>query len=349
MRIQFDGYAVSWRGKAWVEAQPGEDMSAQRVWLTDSALLSLSGKDLAEIAEAVDEVVGRDKLDEAAIVKRDDDAWIFRRHVMACRSQHELEVLPTDAPRVVVEDVVNEEGERVAVLMLGISMAGAKVRIERLGGRKNWRRSLLAARNEVAERLLVPGWMREELGCEDVASIPLVSVEGGAIAELLRAHEDECEVVPYLDWSRKEAAKSKAKMVSVGALGVIGIGLLAAGFVTDMQATTLNERADLLNQKAAMVEQEKARLEQDRFFVDWAQTPSLVSMLREATGSLGDAVRITSMTGKVEMGRGAKVEGIAVALRGKLKPAHNPHMKIETVMTEGKIGLRFELNRGPAL
>jgi len=343
--IRLDGKVLEDREGGWLlhDELPSD---IERVWVVDKPDLTTEKTSLLELAREVEAKLGKENAQSAMVLRLEKKVNIYPQRPLEDYTVSYLDAVSESSGAVYGETIFNYDGVTVGALLVGVSEDGSSAKIVMSDSHPNWQRIMLTSRKGITNTYHVSPWLHNQIGeANEIAKIKVKVELDGVLFDLLNKQQKALIGTGFSEWKRKEASKSKAKNLT--AFAMIGLGLLAMGgsWLLDKDTKDMKERVQTLNQQLATLSAQRLVVEQRSFFVDWLTTPSLVDVMRRATGSLGP-VQITSMKGKVEIGKYAEVEGIALALDGSINPLPTKGLKIETVMTKGKVGLRFVLREG---
>lgn len=329
----------------WQEIDSDYHIETPHVWDTREVSHVSEASGLLEFDKEFEKVFGKEKSSSVYIIRHDKLIKAYLGGVQQEYKTAYLDALSLEHGYVCAERILDDEGQLVGALIFTIGRYGAKVKRILESEHPTWKRELITARKEGVTKYYLPKWLHEQLGeIEAIANTPIEVVYEPVILPLLEKSASKCIGISYSEWKKREATKTKAKSFLNYALIGFGIACYGAVGYMNMDARAMKETRIRLDNEVTQLVSKREQVEKNRFFVDWILTPSIVDLLRTVTTSLG-SVQITEMVGDVELGKSARIEGTALALDGKLRPKKVKGMRVDAVMTKGKVGLHFILEK----
>lgn len=329
----------------WQKVDNDYHIESPHIWDTREASHESEAVNLLDFDKEFEKVFGKDRASSVHIVKHDKLIKAYLGGIQQDYKTAYLDALSLDQGYICAERILDDDGQLLGALVFTVGRYGTKVKRLLESEHPTWKRELITARKEGVTKYLLPKWLHEQLGeVESIANTPIEVVYEPVILPLLEKSVSKCISISYSEWKKREATKTKAKSFLNYAL--IGFGIVCYGAVgyMDMDTKAMKATRMQLDSEVAQLVTKREQVEKNRFFVDWVLTPSIVDLLRTVTSSLG-SVQITEMKGDVKLGKYAKVEGTALALDGRLRPKKVKDMHVDAVMTKGKVGLHFVLER----
>lgn len=348
MRIQVGDKNLAWVENRWVRmrSKPGD------TWIAAEPMRKFEGQDIRHVIDTIEKEYSRDERMNMSAVNMGGSVNLFGMgDTLADGSElFSLYCVTMDAAVVLVEDVYSQdddEPEGVLIVGLGAS-GGCKVGYVSKGQRAGMRRVLLANRIANTTAAYMPAWVKDAVAPDSDEVIPGLKINPGErplLAEVLAKSAKDCKLEKLEVWLQREHAKTQRQTFVIYTGLAVGVIAWVLGFAASTIADSNLARIDAIQAELKQAQAGMSTLKTEQFLVDWMRTPSIVSAVRDVTEALADSARITELKGHVEYGRSVHIEGIAQAIRSTLKPPSVPGLKMQTVVTNGKIGIRFVLDR----
>jgi len=322
-------------------------------WYDLQVELQSGEKDLAAIARGIGKKIEKEDMKSYICIKNHDSLDVYKKPVYFTEDvSNELNIINAihvEKPVYVVESVFGslEGDEPVGALLLSATASVCSIHYIERSENIIWKRELLVFKNGRVKSVSIPEWMYKESGKPDklIASIDVQVGSTTTISSILEDNVSATLSQGLVQWLEREKAKSKFKILSA----VIGCVIAAITYASGVVFVSIAESdtKDLIGLGATeeSLKTDLSHLSKDAFLINWIKTPSIITAMRDVTSALGDSARITSMQGKMELGKGVELEGLAQAINGNLKGAEVKGMKMETVVTQGRIGIRFKIQR----
>jgi len=329
------------------------DPSDGTCWYDLQVELQTVEKDLVSIARGISKKIEKEDLKSYICVKSPDSLDVYKKPVYLTKDvSDELNVISAisvEKPIYVVESVFKdaEGGEPVGALFLSATSSVCSIHYIERSENIIWKRELLVFKNGRIKSVSIPEWMHKDSGKPEKL-IASIGIEIGSTTTILSILEDNLSNTlsqGLLRWLEHEKAKSKFMILGAFIGFAIAAVTFASGAIFSSLAESDTEEFVGLGVMEETLKDDLSHLSKDAFLINWLSTPSIITAMRDVTSALGDSARITSMHGKVALGKGVELEGLAQAINGNLKGAKVRGMKMETVVTQGRIGVRFKIHR----
>jgi len=352
MQIKLAEVTLTTEDEKWVIASDSEG-SGDGCWYDLTLEVKSSEKDLAAIARGITQSIEKEDMKNYICIRTIESLDVYKRPVSLISDVGDkiniIEASRSDTAAYLVESVFNKKDLDTPIGALFFSINSTSCVIHYVPKLETivWKREILVFKNGRIKEVTIPSWMHDDCGNPEtlIAGVSIKTGPLGEIEKILEENKSRTLTQGLSLWLAHEKAKSKFKVMAA----YIGCGVAAftyvAGALFSNQAESYDSEIAVLSTKKEDLQSNLTLLSKDAFLINWLTTPSIITAMRDVTSALGDSARITSMKGTMEIGRNTTLEGLAQAINGNLEKAKVPGMRMETVVTQGRIGIRFKIQR----